>query len=359
MIKKIKKFYKKKKILILGHTGFKGSWLTLVLSKFDADLYGISLGTTSTPSNYNVSKISNKIKDYKIDIRDFKKLRKKINSINPDIIFNLAAQSLVRESFRNPFNTWSTNLIGSLNLLEILKIRKTKKKITLVLITSDKCYKNINKSQGYKENDILGGHEPYGASKASVEILFHSYFQSFFKNNKNIAMATARAGNVIGGGDWSKDRIIPDLVKNYKKRNKILIRYPNSTRPWQHVLDPIFGYIYLGYMLNRNKSKINGESFNFGPLLRKNYTVKFLLNRIKSYIPKFKWKVSKNKINFNEADLLNLNSNKTSKLIKWKNILDFEQSVFLTAEWYKTYFERKNMYQKSIQQINNYMKKLN
>ena len=359
MLKKIKKFYKKKKILILGHTGFKGSWLTLVLSQFDATLYGISLGSTSIPSNYNVSKIGTKIKDYRIDIRDLKKLRKKINSINPDIIFNLAAQSLVRESFKNPFNTWSTNLLGSLNLLEILKNRKTKKKITLVLITSDKCYKNTNKSQGYKENDILGGHEPYGASKASVEILFHSYFQSFFQSDKNIVMATARAGNVIGGGDWSKDRIIPDLVKNYRKKNKILIRYPDSTRPWQHVLDPIFGYIYLGYMLNINKAKTNGESFNFGPLLRKNYTVKVLLNRIKKYIPKFKWKISKNKKNFNEAGLLNLNSNKTSKLIKWKNIIDFDQSVFLTAEWYNAYFKKKDMYQKSIQQINNYMKKLN
>ena len=359
MFKKIKKFYKKKKILILGHTGFKGSWLTLVLSQFDATLYGISLGTTSIPSNYNVSKIGTKIKDYRIDIRDLKKLRKKINSINPDIIFNLAAQSLVRESFKNPFNTWSTNLLGSLNLLEILKNRKTKKKITLVLITSDKCYKNINKSQGYKENDILGGHEPYGASKASVEILFHSYFQSFFKNDKNIVMTTARAGNVIGGGDWSKDRIIPDLVKNYKKKNKLLIRYPNSTRPWQHVLDPIFGYIYLAYMLNKNRSKINGESFNFGPSIRKNFTVKFLLNRIKNYIPELKWKVSKNKKDYTEAGLLNLNSKKTLKLIRWKNIIDFDQSIFLTAEWYKAYFEKKDMQKKSIDQINNYMKKLN
>jgi len=307
MLKKIRKFYKGKKILIIGHTGFKGSWLTMVLSLFNAKLYGISLNVPSKPSNFKVSKVHTKIKDYRVDIRNFKKLRQKINKINPDIIFNLAAQSLVRESFKNPFNTWSTNFIGSLNLLEILKIRKRRKKITLVLITSDKCYKNINKSQGYKENDILGGYEPYGASKASVEILFHSYFQSFFKNDNKILMASARAGNVIGGGDWSKDRIIPDLIKNLKKNNKILIRYPNSTRPWQHVLDPIFGYIYLGYMLNKNSLKINGESFNFGPLLRKNYTVKVLLNKIQKYIPRIKWKVSNNKNKIIEAGLLNLN----------------------------------------------------
>jgi len=359
MLEKIKNFYNGKKILIIGHTGFKGSWLTMVLSLFNSKLYGISLNTTSRPSNFKVSEIDKKIKDYRIDIRDYKKIRQKINSINPDIIFNLAAQSLVRESFKDPYNTWSTNFSGCLNLLEILKKRKTKKKITLVLITSDKCYKNVNKSQGYKENDLLGGHEPYGASKASVEILFHSYFNSFFKNDKSITMATARAGNVIGGGDWSKDRIIPDLIKSYKKNKPISIRYPSSTRPWQHVLDPIFGYIYLGYMLNKNKLKTNGESFNFGPLLKKNYTVKFLLNKIKKYLPNVKWKILKNKNKFFEAGLLNLNSNKTLKIIKWKNILNFDQSVLFTADWYKYYFNNKNMYKKSIEQINLYLKKLN
>ena len=176
MFKLIKNYYKGKKILIIGHTGFKGSWLTLVLNNLGAKLYGISIGIPSVPSNYLVSNVKKNIKDYKLDIRNIKNLKKKIDTINPDIIFNLAAQSLVRESFKNPYYTWSTNLIGSLNLLEILKNRKNKKKILFILITSDKCYKNINKTQGYKEDEVLGGHEPYGASKASAELLFHSYF---------------------------------------------------------------------------------------------------------------------------------------------------------------------------------------
>ncbi|MDC0446026.1 CDP-glucose 4,6-dehydratase [Candidatus Pelagibacter sp.] len=355
----IKNYYKGKKILIIGHTGFKGSWLTLVLKNLGAKLYGISIGIPSVPSNYLVSNVKKNIKDYKFDIRNIKKLKKKINSINPDIIFNLAAQSLVRESFKNPYYTWSTNLIGSLNLLEILKNRKNKKKIIFILITSDKCYKNVNKTQGYKEDEVLGGHEPYGASKASVELLFHSYFQSFFVNNKKIKMATARAGNVIGGGDWSKDRIIPDLIKKYEKKQKLFIRYPESTRPWQHVLDPVFGYIYLGYMLNKNPNKINGESFNFGPYSNKNYSVKILLREIKKYMPELRWNKLKTKKNFFEAGLLNLNSKKTLKLLNWKNKLNFKDSVKLTTEWYIDYFAKKNMQLKSFEQIQNFKKKLN
>ena len=358
MYKKLKNFYNGKKILIIGHTGFKGSWLSASLSQFNAKLYGISNGIVSKPSNYEVSGIKNIIKSYYFDIRNYKKFKSTINLINPDIIFHLAAQSLVRESYNNPYNTWTTNVVGTLNLLEILKTIKLRKKIKILIVTSDKCYKNINKIQGYKENDILGGYEPYGASKASTELLFHSYFQSFFKNNKFINLCTARAGNVIGGGDWSKDRIIPDLIKIYKKNKKLKIRYPNATRPWQHVLEPIFGYIHLGYMMEKKSNKINGQSYNFGPYYHKNYSVKKLLNEIKIYLPKIKTSYKLSNSKFYEAGLLNLNSRKAFKVLNWKNNLNFKESVKLTADWYRNYFKKSNMKKITLEQINFYKNKL-
>ena len=215
---KISTFYKNKKVLIIGHTGFKGSWLTLCLKNLGSKIYGISIDVPTKPSHYKLTKINNKINDYRIDIRKYNELKKKILKIKPDIIFHFAAQSLVKESFKDPYKTWSTNLMGSINLLEILKNANFLRKISVVIITSDKCYKNLNKKKGYVESDILGDYEPYGASKAAVELVFHSYFNSFFKNRKNLSLATARAGNVIGGGDWSKDRILPDLIKSLKSK---------------------------------------------------------------------------------------------------------------------------------------------
>lgn len=358
MINFIERFYKNKKILIIGHTGFKGSWLTGVMSDFGGKLYGISKGIVSRPSNYEVSNIFKLSKNYYFDIKHFKKFNNIFNKINPDIVFHLAAQSLVRKSYNDPYETWSTNLVGTLNLLEILRRRKEKKKIISIIITSDKCYKNVNKKQGYKENEILGGYEPYGGSKASVEILFHSYFQSFFKNKNNLFLATARAGNVIGGGDWSDDRILPDLFKSFKKKKILKVRYPNSTRPWQHVLDPIYGYTYLAYMLNKKPYKINGQSFNFGPYRQKNYSVKELLEETSKFIPSLKWKSVKPNHSFHEAGMLNLNSKKAFKKIKWKNRLSFKESISLTSRWYNSYFKGENMKKFTFSQIKNYKNKL-
>tara|TARA_B100000989_G_scaffold66173_1_gene46009 strand:+ start:3686 stop:4765 length:1080 start_codon:yes stop_codon:yes gene_type:complete len=358
MINLVQKFYKNKKVLILGHTGFKGSWLTAVMSDFGAKVYGISNGIVSNPSNYEVSKINSLSKNYYIDIRNFKKFKNIFKKINPDVVFHLAAQSLVRNSYDDPYETWSTNLLGTLNFLEILKTYSEKKRIISVIITSDKCYKNVNKKQGYKEDEILGGFEPYGASKASVEILFHSYYQSFFKIKKNIFTATARAGNVIGGGDWSKDRILPDLIKTHINKKILKVRNPDSTRPWQHVLDPVFGYAYLGFNLNKKPNLINGQSFNFGPYKQKNYSVNRLLLEINKHIPKLKWKIKILKNSFHEASLLNLNAKKTYKNLKWSNKLNFKQSVLLTANWYNIYFKSKNMKNFTFSQIQNYKKNL-
>ena len=358
MINSVQNFYKNKKVLILGHTGYKGSWLSGAMKSFNAKVYGISKGVVSTPSNYEVSQISNLTTNYYLDIANFKKFNDVFKKINPDIVFHLAAQSLVRKSYKNPYETWFTNFLGTLNLLEIVRNYKGKKKITSIIITSDKCYKNVNKKQGYKEDEILGGYEPYGASKASVEILYHSYFQSFFKFKTNILSATARAGNVIGGGDWSEDRILPDLFKNYSKDKILTVRYPNSTRPWQHVLDPIYGYAYLAYNLSKKPKNINGQSFNFGPYKQINYSVKKLLNEFVNEIPGLKWKIKKSQKKFYEAGLLNLNSKKTFKMIKWKNKINFKKSVLLTSNWYKKYFKNQNMKEFTKSQIQDYKKYL-
>lgn len=352
------KFYKNKNVLVIGHTGFKGSWLSICLKDFGAKVTGISIDIPSKPSHYELLNLKKKINDFKFDIRNFKMLKKKIISIKPDIIFHLAAQSLVKESFRDPYKTWTTNLMGSINLLEILKDINLKKKMSVVIITSDKCYKNFNTSKRYKENDTLGDDEPYGASKAAVELAFRSYFSSFLIKKKNLSIATARAGNVIGGGDWSKDRIIPDLIRSIESQKVLKIRYPNSTRPWQHVLEPIFGYLYLAFDLYKFKNN-NGESFNFGPKFKKNYKVITLLKEFKKFIPKIKWKEEFKKLKVHEAGLLNLNSNKCYKKLNWKNILNFEETTKMTAKWYMAYLQKKNVNQITIDQLHSYKNKLN
>lgn len=357
-IEKIKKFFNKKKVLVLGHTGFKGSWLCLALKTFNCKIYGISNSIPTKPSNYILSNVNSFVTNYSFDIRDYKKLERTFKLIKPDIIFHLAAQSLVIKSFENPYDTWTTNALGTLNLLDILKKNTRKKKISTLIITSDKCYKNIDKKQGYKENETLGGYEPYGASKATAEIIFHSYYNSFLKNKKNINIATARAGNVIGGGDWSNNRIIPDLIKSIKKDKILHIRYPDATRPWQHVLDLVFGYITLVYSLSNDK-KISGESFNFGPFNQKNYTVISLLKEFKKNLKILNWKIDISKIKYTEANLLNLNVKKTFKLIKWKNLLSFKDTVKYTADWYSMYLSKsENMQKFTLYQIKTFQNKI-
>jgi CDP-glucose 4,6-dehydratase len=230
---KLKKIFKNKKILITGHTGFKGSWLTLWLSLLGARVTGISFGYPTFPSHFKVIKIAKRINHKILDIRNFQNIKKTIKKIQPDFIFHLAAQSLVQTSYKDPLLTWSSNTLGSINILESLKV--IKKNCNVIMITSDKSYKNLEIKRGYKENDLLGGYDPYSASKASAELAIQSYVNSYFNKNKNIKICIARAGNVIGGGDWSKNRIIPDCYKSWSKNKRAIIRNPNSTRPWQHV----------------------------------------------------------------------------------------------------------------------------
>jgi CDP-glucose 4,6-dehydratase len=331
--------FKNKKVIVTGHTGFKGTWLTFWLNELGAEVLGISNEQASNPSNFEILKIKKKIKHVTLDIKEIKKLKKIIISYKPDYIFHLAAQALVKESYRSPLNTFHSNSIGTLNLLDSLKYLK--KKCTVILITSDKSYKNLEIKRGYKENDVLGGVDPYSASKACAEIIIQSYVNSFFKNNKKILIGIARAGNVIGGGDWSIDRLVPDCVKSWSNNKKVLLRNPLSTRPWQHVLEAVGGYLIFASKLKSN-SKLHGEAINFGPKTKASHSVLNLVKEMKNNWEKVSWKIEKkNNLRLYESNLLKLNCTKAKKLLNWSSILSFKETSKLTSLWYKNYYVNK------------------
>ena len=343
--------FKNKRVLITGHSGFKGSWLTEWLYILGAKTYGISKDVPTIPSHFKILNLDKKTKSYTFDLKKFDILKKKIKFIKPDFIFHLAAQSLVKKSYDEPILTWQSNLVSTLNLLESLKT--VKKKTTVVIVTSDKCYLNNDKKKSFKENDILGGDDPYSASKASCEILFNSYIKSYFNSKKsNINICTARAGNVIGGGDWSADRLIPDYINCWKNRKKLNIRSIKSTRPWQHVLEAISGYLILADKLSKNRN-LHGHSFNFGPSNKKNITVKEVLNRLDQFLPDVKYNTKKDK-KFKESNLLSLNSNKAKKYLSWKPNLSFNQTIEFVGNWYKNFYLEKKIITSS--QILDYQK---
>ena len=352
----MKNLFKNKKIIITGHTGFKGSWLTLWLNRLGADILGLSIDTPTLPSHFKLLNLK-KIKSKKIDVSNFKKLNKEIKKFKPDFIFHLAAQAIVKKSYLNPIQTFNTNLMGTVNLLHSLK--ENKKETVSIIITSDKTYKNIETQKGYKENDTLGGEDPYGASKSAADIAVKCYVKSFFnkKNNKNL-IAVARAGNVIGGGDWSDGRLIPDCMRSWLIRKTVNIRNPNATRPWQHVLDVVNGYLTLAVSLKKNK-KLHGEAFNFGPDMNKNYKVIDILKKSKKNWPSIKWKIMA-KHKFKENYLLNLNNNKARRIIKWEPVLDINNTIKLTIDWYKNYLKKNkdSIKKQSLKQIKDFEKLL-
>jgi len=352
------KIFRNSRVIVTGHTGFKGSWLTAWLKQLGANVMGISLDPPTYPSHFKVSKINLGIKDVRLDIRNGAKLEKKIISFKPNFVFHLAAQSLVGLSYKNPTITWQTNVLGTLNVLESL--RKLKNVCNVVIITSDKCYFNREIHYGYKETDILGGKDPYSGSKASAELLVKSYISSFFLSDKSkIRIATARAGNVIGGGDWANNRIIADCVRSWSKNKKAELRNPSATRPWQHVLESVGGYLCLAINLSFNKH-LHGEAFNFGPNLSREYSVLELVKTMGVYWKNISWKVMpKSRKKFYESELLRLNCNKAKKILKWKNILKFSETVEMTTSWYRGYYENpKNIDKITRKQIREYEKLL-
>ena len=350
------KIFKNKKILITGHTGFKGSWLSLWFKSLGANVMGVSIDIPTKPSHFKLINLEKKIKNKFVDITDLKKLKKIFVTFKPDYVFHLAAQSLVKKSYQNPLFTYYTNAIGTLNVMEsLISLRNN---CIAVIITSDKSYKNLEIERGYKETDVLGGADPYSASKASAELIIQSYFKSYLNDKKNIRIAVARAGNVIGGGDWSEDRLIPDCVRSWSKNEKVIIRNPDSTRPWQHVLDALYGYITLSINLRKN-IKLNGQVFNFGPGMNNNYKVIDVLKLVKKLWQNILWKIIKVKKREFESSLLKLNSSKANSILKWKCNLSFKESIYFTTEWYKYFYtKKKNMYDFSTKQINLYIKKL-
>lgn len=345
----LKNFYKNKKILITGHTGFKGSWLTSCLLAFGAKVVGFSKNDDKL-KNYKKNCFYKKVKNIYADITNYNQFKKEVKKFNPEIIIHLAAQALVSDSYKDPYKTIETNVMGTLNVIEASK--KSKNLKSLLIITSDKCYSNKEILKGYRENDQLGGDDPYSASKASAENIFNAYAKSFFCKQNKYGYATARAGNVIGGGDWSRDRLIPDCIKSIKNKKKFMIRNPSSTRPWQHVLEPISGYLLLAKLLYEKKQKFSGN-WNFGPSARETMEVKKVSKLLFNYLGVDK-KIIKTKGNFKETVLLKLNSNKAIKLLKWKNKWNMKKSIMETARWYKDYLNKKDIKKTTTQQIEEY-----
>lgn len=347
----MKKYFKNKKVLITGNTGFKGSWLSLWMSYYGANVLGISKNYLPSPSNFKILGLDKKIQFKKIDIRDSKKILKVIKNFKPDFIFHLAAEALVKRAYENPKKTWETNTFGTINVLD--SINQLKHSVVAVIITSDKVYKNFELNRGYHEKDILGGNDPYSASKAAADQATQSYISCELKKKKNIKIAIARAGNVIGGGDWADNRIIPDCVKNWSKKKTVTIRSPNSTRPWQHVLDVLFGYITLAIKLKKDK-KINGEAFNFGPRPEKNREVIKVVKEMQNFWPSSKIKIKENK-KLKESKLLQLNSKKAHINLQWKCLMNLKQAIINTINWYKEYYTNpKNLLIFSVNQIKKY-----
>tara|TARA_A100001011_G_C14304495_1_gene842442 strand:+ start:1578 stop:2627 length:1050 start_codon:yes stop_codon:yes gene_type:complete len=344
------KYFKEKKIVVTGHTGFKGSWLVSWLHLLGADIMGISLNPTTKPNHFDYIKKNIKIKDIRLDINNHIKVSQVIKKFKPDIVFHLAAQALVSKSYVEPRLTFQTNTLGVFNILN--SVKSLKKKCSVIIVTSDKCYKNKEITRSYKEEDELGGDDFYSASKASSEILIRAFFLSFLKNNDIMRICTARAGNVVGGGDWSDDRLIPDCIKKWSKQKKVFIRNPHSTRPWQHVLEAISGYLYLAYNLEKKKN-LNGSSFNFSNNDIKNITVRDFLTKFKKNWKNSRWQISNNKI-FHENNLLQLNSTKSKKILKWKNKMTLNQTVELTSKWYLQFYKNKKIL--TFDQIEYFMK---
>jgi len=328
-----------KRVLVTGHTGFKGSWLCIWLNSLGAQVTGLSLDPITEPSLFKEVKIPQGIDDLRVDIRDKVKLKEALHSIQPDYIFHLAAKSLVKDSYKDPVDTWSTNLFGTINLLEGL--RSIEKDCVVVMVTSDKCYRNVEWLWGYREIDALGGSDPYSASKASCELAIKSYVDSFFSNaNTTVRIASARAGNVIGGGDWSESRIIPDCVRAWSAGDSVNIRSPQATRPWQHVLEPLSGYLTLALKLSRDPT-LHGESFNFGPSSDQNVSVAHLVTEMALHWDKVRWTSDAEPSGWREANLLKLNCDKASSLLGWRPALGFSKCVKLTADWYRAFYETK------------------
>lgn len=328
--------YLHRRVLLTGHTGFKGSWLALWLQKLGANVTGVALPSDSSPSHWDLLRLD--MPSHELDIRNGAALLAAVRDTQPEIVFHFAAQSLVRPSYLNPLETWSTNVMGTANLLEAC--RQVPGIKAVVVVTTDKCYENQERPSGYRETDSLGGHDPYSASKACAELVASSYRSAFFqKAAPPLLLATARAGNVIGGGDWAEDRLVPDIVRSIAARQPLLIRSPDATRPWQHVLDSLSGYLALGQRLLAGDSTA-ATAWNFGPGPEANQTVACVLDRMTYLWPDLAWQrtVAEQP---HEATLLYLDSTKAQDELGWQTVWTLDETLAATVEWYQA-FDVKN-----------------
>ncbi len=345
-------FYHNKKVFITGHTGFKGSWLSLWLAKLGAQVCGYALQANTQPSLFASLSLDKHLERSVIgDILDYEKLESAVNAFQPDIIFHLAAQPLVRLSYFEPVLTYQTNVMGSLNVLQTARNCASVK--AFVNVTTDKCYENKEVNRGYKEDEPMGGYDMYSSSKACVEIMSSSFRRSFLQDEHSMAMATARAGNVIGGGDWALDRLIPDCVRSINAGKKIEIRNPAAVRPWQHVLEPLSGYLLLGQKLFQDGKKY-AQAYNFGPLEESVLKVSEVAQKVCKFYEKGEVVVHKTD-NLHEADLLMLNIEKAHNELGWKPTYNADEAIKKTVEWYKLFYDKHtDIYELTMEQIKNY-----
>lgn len=345
--------YSGKTVLITGHTGFKGSWLAVWLNELGAKVVGYALAPKSAKDNFAACKLQNKLyADVRGDVRDYEKLSSVIAKYQPEIIFHLAAQALVKTSYEEPKETFETNFIGSLNVLEAVRHHSCVKAV--IMVTSDKCYENKEQIWGYKESDRMGGYDPYSASKGCAELLISSYRNSFFNpkdfNRHGVAVASVRAGNVIGGGDWAENRLIPDCIRSIEAGKNIEIRNPCSTRPWEHVLEPLSGYLLVGQKLWEEPDKY-AESFNFGPHVSNNKPVIDVVRLLVEIYGKGQVVDVHNPNDVHENIMLNLDVSKSYFMLNWEAVWNLRQAVEKTVEWYKAALHTDDMYDFCVKQI--------
>jgi len=346
--------FKGKKVLITGDTGFKGSWLAIWLLELGADVYGYALPPKTEQDNYVITGLDKKIEHLDGDIRDAKALKAFFKKVQPDMAFHLAAQPLVLESYQDPGYTFETNVMGSVHFFEA--VRETVSVNAAINVTTDKCYQNNEWVWGYRENDPMGGNDPYSASKGCSELVTNAYIQSFFKES-GCHIASARAGNVIGAGDWAENRIIPDIFRAYMNNKKLVIRNPGATRPWQHVLEPLSGYLLLAQKLYEDSGFVGG--WNFGPRDEMNYSVKRLFEQINQIIKTDHVQFGNLKKQPHEANLLKLDISKAVAYLKWRPVLNFQETIHYTVEGYLSDIRKADAYKNRVETIHNYITKAN